>query len=99
MEDQKITNLFDNTPNQPFKFIAKYWVKIKDYLRGMYKKNSQNRPKTSILKSGLCDYSDAYIHVSGTITIAVERADDYKKGEKKKERSNNLKIVHCSMII
>ena len=32
-------------------------------------KNSQIEFKTSMLKSSLCHYSDAYIHVNGTITI------------------------------
>ena len=28
MEYQKIINLLDSTPNQPFKFSTKVWVKI-----------------------------------------------------------------------
>ena len=28
MEYQKIMNLLDNTPNQPFKFRTKNWVEI-----------------------------------------------------------------------
>ena len=35
--------------------------------------------KTSILKSTLCDYSDAYISVNGTITITGDGADDDAK--------------------
>ena len=31
--------------------------------------------KTSILKSGLCGYSDAFILVKGAMTITGERAD------------------------
>ena len=30
MEYQKIMNLLDNTPNQPFKFRTKDWVEIND---------------------------------------------------------------------
>ena len=36
----------------------------------MYKTNSQTKSKTSVIKSSLCDYIDAYILVSGTITVA-----------------------------
>ena len=36
----------------------------------MYNNNSQIRFKASILRSGLCDYSDPYIHVKGAITVA-----------------------------
>ena len=35
----------------------------------MYNNNSQIKRKTLILKSSLCNYSDVYIHVKGTITI------------------------------
>ena len=36
----------------------------------MYKTNSQTKSKTSVIKSSLCDYIDAYILVSGIITVA-----------------------------
>ena len=59
MEYQKINNILDNTPNQPSKFRTKNWVEINDDLRGTYSTNSHNNFKTSMLKSSLCDYSDA----------------------------------------
>ena len=70
MEYQKIINLLDNTPNQPTKFRTKNWVRINDESRGTYNNNSQIRFKTSMLRSSLCDCSDAYILVKGTITVA-----------------------------
>ena len=42
---------------------------MNDYSHGMYNTNSQIKFEASVLKSSLCDYSDAYIHVKGTITI------------------------------
>ena len=36
----------------------------------MYNTNTQIRFKTSMLRSSLCDYSDAYILIKGTVTIA-----------------------------
>ena len=36
----------------------------------MYNTNSQIKCKTSLQKSSLCDYSDAYILVSGTSSVA-----------------------------
>ena len=66
-------------PNQPTKFWTKNWVEINDDVHGMYKENSQIKFKTSMVKSILCDYSDAYILVSGTITIDEEGADDNAK--------------------
>ena len=70
MEYQKIANLIDdNTLNQPSKFRTRNWIEINDESRGAYNVNSQTKFKTTILKSSLCDYSDAYILVKGTITV------------------------------
>ena len=35
----------------------------------MYDTNSYIKCKNSMIRSGLCDYSDAHIHVKGTITM------------------------------
>ena len=69
MEDQKIINLLENTPNQPRKFRTKSWVEVNEESRGTYNVNCQIEFKTSVLRSILCDYSDAYILVSATITV------------------------------
>ena len=70
MEYQKIANLIDdNTLNQPSKFKTKNWIEINDESRGAYNVNSQIKFKTTMLKSSLCDYSDAYILVKGTSTV------------------------------
>ena len=69
MEYQKIANLIDDTSNQPSKFRTKNWVEINDESRGTYNVNSQIKFKTIMLKSSLCDYSDAYILVKGTIKL------------------------------
>ena len=68
MEYQKIANLIDDTPNQASKFRTRNWVEINDESRGVYHVNSQIKFKTTMLKSSLCDYSDAYILVKGTIS-------------------------------
>ena len=44
-------------------------VEINDESRGTYNVNSQIKFKTTMLKSSLCHYSDAYILVTGTITV------------------------------
>ena len=69
MEYQKIANLIDDTSNQPSKLRTKNWVEINDESRGAYNAASQIKFKTTLLKSSLCDYSDAYILVKGTISI------------------------------
>ena len=78
MEYQKLANLIDDTSNQPSKFRARNWIEINDESRGAYNVNSQIKFKTAMLKSSLCDYSDAYILVKGTINVnntAAEGAD------------------------
>ena len=68
MEYQKIVNLLDNASNQPFKFRTRNWVEINDESRRTYAGNDI-KFKTTMLRSNLCDYADAYIVVKGTITI------------------------------
>ena len=79
--------LDDNKSNQPSKFRTKNWVEINDESRGTYNVNSQIKFKTTMLKSSLCDYSDTYILVKGTIKItgagdnaAARQADERDKG-------------------
>ena len=69
MEYQKIANLIDDTLNQPSEFRTKNWVEISYESRRAYNVNSQIKFKTTMLKSSLCDYSDAYILVKGTISV------------------------------
>ena len=73
MEYQKIANLTDDTSNQPSKFRTKNWVEINDESRGTYNVDSQIKFKATMLKSSLCDYSDAYILVKGKIKIKGSR--------------------------
>ena len=51
--------------------------------RGTYDVSNQIKFKTSMIRSNLCDYSYAYILVSGTITITGEGADDAVNRQKK----------------
>ena len=79
--------MIDNASNQPSNFRTKNWVEINDESRGTYNVNNQIKFKTTMLKSSLWDYSDAYILVKGTTTIngigadaAARRADEREKG-------------------
>ena len=68
MEYQKIAKLNDAS-NKPSKFRTISWVEINDDIRGAYFPNKQIRFKTAMVKSSLCDYSDAYILVKGNISV------------------------------
>ena len=69
MEYKKSANLIDDTSNQPSKFRTRNWVEISDESRGAYNVNRQIKFKIAMLKSSLCDYSDAYILVKATISV------------------------------
>ena len=78
--------MLENTPNEPSKLKTKNCVETNDDERGAYNKDSQTRFKSLMLKAGLCDYSGAYILVSGTIIsvgigeyVAALAADRYNK--------------------
>ena len=69
--DQKTINLLDKAPNQPSKCRTKNWIEINNDSRETYDEDNQLGFKTSMIKSSLCDYRDAHILVSGTITVAA----------------------------
>ena len=75
MEYQKIANLLNDESNKPSKFRARNWIEINDESRGEYSSNKLIRFKTAMLRSSLCDYSDAYILVKGNITVNNTAAD------------------------
>ena len=75
MEYQKIVNLLNNESNKPSKFKTINWVEINDDVRGVHSPNKQIRFKTSMLRSSLCDYNDAYIHVKGNVSVNNTAAD------------------------
>ena len=102
MEYQKIANLLDNEINQPFKFRTRNWVEIDDESRETDIGNGI-RFKSTMLRSNLCDYADAYILVNGRITItgagddvAARQADKIHKGVTFK---NCAPFVKCISII
>ena len=69
MEYQKIANLLNDESNKPSKFKTRNWAEINGEARGTYPPNKQIKFKTSMLRSNLCDYGDAYILVKGNITV------------------------------
>ena len=60
MKYWKIINLLDNTPDKPFKFRTKKWVEINDESKESYSTGSNIKLKTTILRSSVCDYANAY---------------------------------------
>ena len=68
METQKIVNLLDNTDSENSKFATKKWYVVGSESKGNYSQDDPIKILTKSLESSLCDYSDAYILVTGDIT-------------------------------
>ena len=78
MEYDKINNLLlseDNESEKLSKFVTREYVRVNG-LSDTYNENKSIRFKTPMLRSKLCDYSDAYILVKGTITVTALRANN-----------------------
>ena len=74
METQKIINLLNNTENEYSTFATKKWYIIDSESKGNYSHQNPIRFLTNSLESSLCDYSDAYILVTGNITATPNNA-------------------------
>ena len=48
--------------------LLKNWIEVYDQSEGNYNVNKEIGIKNSMLRPDLCDFSDAYIIVKGTIT-------------------------------
>ena len=95
MECQKITNLLETRIDEIPRFITKKWVKVYDQSNSAddgYKPNKQIRFKTSMIRSDLCDYSDAHIVVKGNITVTDPYNANY---DKKLAFKNNAPFTNC----
>ena len=73
--------MFDTTSDDKdlTRFITKKWIEVYDQTgRNNYNVNNEIRIKTPMLRSDLCDFSDAYIVVEGEVTASFNpRKDDY----------------------
>ena len=65
----------DNENEVLSKFVTREYVRINSLL-DTYNENKSIRFKTPMLRSSLCDYSDAYILVKGTITVTAPAANN-----------------------
>ena len=83
MEYNKINNLLGSTPDKVPRFVTKKWIEVNEQSGRPYNTNKQIRFKTSMLRSDLCDYSDAYIVVKGIITVNSAEGDDELRDKKK----------------
>ena len=74
METQKIVNLLNGSDNDNSRFATKKWYIIDSESNGNYSQNDEITFLTRSIESSLCDYSDAYILVTGNITVKRRNA-------------------------
>ena len=94
MEFQKIVNLIDVTSDNKDlpRYVTKKWMEVYDQSEKIYNSNKNIRIKTSMLRSDLCDFSDAYIVVKGDITITNPKNAKLNKAVAFK---NNASFINC----
>ena len=102
MEYDKINNLLlseDNESEKLSKFITREYVRVNS-LSNTYNENKSIRFKTLMLRSNLCDYSDAYRLVKGTITVTDPDVNNNANNIRDKRNrplilKNNAPFVSC----
>ena len=102
MENDKINNLLlseDNESEKLSKFVTREYGRVNS-LSNTYNGNKSIRFKTPMLRSNLCDYSDAYILVKGTITVTAPGVNNNANNIRDKRNrplilKNNAPFVSC----
>ena len=95
MELQKMTNFLDtNIDDKDLpRFITKKWIEVYDQSEKNYKVSKETRTKTLMLRTDLCDFSDAYIVLKGDITLKGDAIAN-KRG-KNVSCKNNAPYINC----
>ena len=93
MEFSKINNLLGPAHDKVPRFITKKWIEVQSQSGITYNTSKLIRFKTSMLRSDLCDYSDAYVWVKGTITIT--NPNDNANFNKELTLKNNAPFISC----
>ena len=94
METQKIVNLLNGSDNENSKFATKKWYVIDSESKGNYSKDDPIKFLTKSLESSLCDYSDAYILVTGNITVTRTIAAAAAAAGADPQKNNHLMQLH-----
>ena len=95
MEFQKIGNFLDTTSDDKDlpRFVTKKWIEVYDQSEKNYSPNKEIRIKASVLRSDLCDLSDAYIVVERDITLEGNN-DTNKRNKTNIKYQTNKNINH-----
>ena len=99
METQKVSNLLNSLENEYSKFETKKWYVIDSESKGIYSHKNLIKFVTHPLESSLYDYSDAYVLVTGNITVTrTIAANVIANPSVPKERKTTIQYSYTSSI-
>ena len=93
MDFNKINNLLGPAHDKVSRFITKKWIEVQSQSGNTYNTSKPIRFKTSVLRSDLCDYSDAYVWIKGTITVT--NPNNNANFDRRLTLKNNAPFISC----
>ena len=93
MEFNKIKNLLGPAQDEVPRFITKKWIEVQSQSGNTYNTSKPIRFKTSMLRSDLCDYYDAYVWVKGKITVT--NPNNNANFDRRLMLKNNAPFISC----
>ena len=78
METQKIINFLNDSTNEESKFaIKKCYFIDSQTAKGKYNRNNSIKFERESIRPSLCDYSDAFVLVTGDVTVTANNNTDF----------------------
>ena len=96
METQKTVNLLNGSENENSKFATKKWNVIDSESKGNYSHHDPIKFLTESIESSLCDYSDAYILVTGNIAVTRTFASDPVQRKQLLDAATQVVFKNCA---
>ena len=93
MEFNKIINSLGPAHDKVPRFVTKKWIEVQSQSGNTYNTSKSIKFKTSMLRSDLCNFSDAYVWVKGKITVTNE--NDNANFNKELALKNNALFISC----
>ena len=93
MEFNKINNLLGPAHDKVPRFITKKWIEVQSQSGNTYHTSKPIRFKTSMLRSDLCNYLNAYVWVKGKITVTDP--NNNANFDRRLTLKNNAPFISC----
>ena len=93
MEFNKINNLLGDPGNKVPRFVTKKWIGINPQSTKDFKTSKEIKFKTPMLRSDLCDYSEACVWVKGN--VVADNANDNNNFDKRFAFKKNAPFMSC----